>query len=153
MSDRDKSVVFEIPEDRVHDSREQEPRFQRLPEEEKEGLREIWRFSDRVLAEIRRRRRTTTRRYVIESGLLFLILVPFRWEAIVIGVPLGMVCGFLAARLRAGTMLYGWIGGFGYACFMLATGWINPFALVLACFLSGLLGLVHGIQRADRTEI
>ena len=106
MGEADNSAVFEIPEDRAHDPREQERGFLRLPEDVKDELRDCWRFTEQIRAEIRRRRKRTLRIFLVESVVLLTLLSLF-----------------------------------------------TPRVLPLAAFGFGLLGMIHQVQRADRTEL
>ena len=153
MGELDNSAVFEIPEDRAHDPREQEGGFLRLPEEAKEELRAGWRFTERFRAEVRSRRRRTVRLYVVESVVLLSLLSVLTPFAIPLAAVVGIGCGWLGWKLRAGTLIYGWIGAIGYALVMALAGFLNLFGFALAAFGFGLLGMIHQLQRADRTEL
>ena len=153
MGEADNSGVFEIPEDRAHDPREQQGGFLRLPEEAKEELRACWRFTERLREEVRTRRQRTVRIYIVESVVLLVLLSVLTPQAIPLAAVVGVGCGILGWRLRAGTLIYGWIGALGYALIMALTGTLNLFAFALAAFGFGLLGMIHQLQRADRTEL
>ena len=153
MGEADNSAVFEIPEDRAHDPREQEGGFLRLPEDAKDELRDGWRFTERLRAEVKSRRKRTVRVYMVESVILLAVLTVFTPQAIPLAAVIGVGCGWLGWKLRAGTLIYGWVGALGYALVMALTGVLNLFAFALAAFGFGLLGMIHQLQRADRTEL
>jgi hypothetical protein len=149
-------VVHAIPEDRVHDPREQEEWFQRLPPHAQEEARDRWRDDEDESEERKRRRHDTTMRYLIEGVLLFSgTLFFFRsisfvtsLTAIVAGVAMGAVW----RHLRMGQWGFTMVAGIFYFLYFGIFG-LNPFEFITFITLAAGMGAMHEFQRYDGSEL
>jgi len=153
--------VVHVPEDRVHDPREEAPLFARLPEHGKEELRNRWRAAEGSSAEQVSRRGETSHRWVVEGAALFslsvgLLQMPTRLELILAGF-LGAVIGWVAARVKPPPILYGILFAIAYGLFGAISGFKNfLFALISVGVVFGIaaaLATTHRLQRFDATEL
>lgn len=147
-------TVIQVPADRLDDPREQQKWFLRLPEHAKQDLRARWRAAEGRTASGKRRRSGTFYRYVFESAGVFAVaqLVFFGAMAALQGAVYGALAGAAAAKLRAGTFLYGFIGAAAYGIYAGSTPWGHFLGFIFYIGLCAMLGLVHVLQRADGTE-
>lgn len=145
-------ALHEIPEDRLHDPREESEFFQGLPEKAKEEMRERWRKDEGYHEEIQELRRYTWKLHMAEMAGFFVFFHIFSILAhpamILVALLVGALTGALAAWLRAGPLLYPFIAGLGYV----ASGGWNPFALVGLVSLASMLGFVHRMRRFEGLE-
>lgn len=148
--------VSYTPEDRIHDPRELEAWFQRLPEHARDEFRARWRVEETRLEDHRLRRRGTTTRYLVEGVALYvvplLVLSDVSLGVLLPCVGIGLAVGFLAARVRAGTFAYPGFALAGYVAIVLATGYLNILAFIFYVSFGALLGLGHSLQRYDGSE-
>jgi len=145
-------ALHEIPEDRLHDPREQSEFFHGLPEEAKEEFRERWRREEGRHEEIRALRRYTWKLHVAEMVGCFVFFHVFgilhHPVILVVAVVAGALTGTVAAATRAGPLLYPVIAGVGYVL----SGGLNPFAAVGLVSLASMLGFVHRLRRFEGME-
>ena len=102
--------LHEIPEDRLHDPREESEFFQSFPEEAKEEMRERWRKDEGHDVDVIELRKQTWKLYVIEMAGFFVFFHIFNIvrspSMILVALVVGGLTGAVAALLRAGTTLY-----------------------------------------------
>jgi len=149
-------TVVEIPEDRAHDPREQEPWFLRLPPEARDELRVRWRRAEGTSGERLRRRRDTVLAWVAEAVLLLWFLTYFAWRALPVALVVGAAMGLLGWRAKLGHIAYGWLGAIAFVIVIAVSGTASIASLwgfVLAAFLSALLAQTHRLQRFDGSEV
>lgn len=149
-----KPAVHPVPVDRRDDPREQQKWFLRLPEHAKRELRARWRAAEGRSASGKHRQNTTFYRYLCESaGVFGLAQAVFHGpEAALVGALYGGLAGAAAARLRAGTYAYAFIGAAAYGIYSSATEWGHLLGFIFYVGLCAMLGLVHVLQRSDGTE-
>ncbi len=153
--------VYDIPEDRAHDAREQVEWFQKLPEHAKEDIRDAWRRADGEHRLQRERRRHTSKVYVWEAAVAFvvleLVLMSPNFMNLVLALIFGAVAGALTALFRSSAGSYCIIFTSFYIAFGLTSG-SNHFAyyvlggVIVAC-IGAMLGRMHTLQRFDGTEL
>lgn len=153
----DKSCVtklhlHEIPEDRIHDPREDSEAFQALPAATQEEFRDRWRMEEGSGPEFLARRRYSRKVYTVEMAAGFVVLsfwtILEQPSYLLVAAVSGAAVGFLAGLLRAGVLLYPIIAGVG----MMASGSRNPFAILTLVSLAALLGRLHQMSRFDGIE-
>jgi len=148
--------LHQIPLDREHDPREEAEAFQRLPEEAKEEIREVWRRQEGTHEDMRMLRRYSIRGYVIEMACVFVFFELFamlRHPFVIIPAAIiGAATGWVAAKVRAGQSSYPFIAGVGYILLSCTGAGMNFFAGVAIVSLSTMLGFSHTIRRFDRWE-
>jgi hypothetical protein len=144
--------LHEIPEDRIHDAREDSQAFQALPAAAQEEFRGRWRKEESCAPEFSARRRYTWKVYAAEmaGGFVFFSFwtILAHPSYILLAVAAGACVGLLAGVLRAGVLLYPILAGVGF----MALGCRNPFAILALISLAALLGRLHHISRFDGIE-
>jgi hypothetical protein len=149
--------VHYTPEDRAHDPREQQGWFLRLPEHAKQDLREKWKIQEGGSEAQIARRKATMWRYVLESVGIFVVplflFMSLGWLSLLCSIVVGAAVGFLAARIRAGTFQYPFLGFAGWLVLWVLSGLGLSF-LTLFWYIgwTGALGAVHHLQKFDGTE-
>lgn len=159
MSDRpglDEEVprVHEIPADRWHDPREQQPWFQRLPRHAQEEMRAKWRAAEGATEAQAQRRRRTNLRYVLE-GMALLAVTEFLFsppEIILTAAAFGAFAGGLAAWRRAGPYMYSAIAFWVYLLFFLLTPGGNIFGYIFFVGTCTAAGAIHMLRQSDGSE-
>jgi hypothetical protein len=153
--------VYHIPEDRVHDPREEEEWLHRLPEHARDELREVWRTQEGQGRLQKFRRKETTKTYVVEAAVVFMVLElllqsPTRYHLLAAGI-FGAAAGALAALVRASApsyalffttvyLLFGFVAGSRHwAYYVLAS-------LIVMC-LGAMLGRMHTLQKFDGSDL
>jgi len=144
--------LHEIPEDRIHDAREDSAMFQGLPAATQEEFRDRWRKEERSGPEFCARRRYTWKVYAAEMTGAFVLFsfwtILAQPSFILFAALAGGGVGFLAGLLRAGVLLYPIVAGVGF----MASGCRNPFAILAVVSLAALLGRLHHMSRFDGIE-
>lgn len=153
--------VFETPEDRAGDAREEAEWFQRLPDHAKEDLRERWRTQEGEGRHQKKRRKRTTRVYVVESTVIFLLLEILlhspTWISALAAPLFGAATGLAAGLLRSNGPTYASLFSAGYLLFG-ATAGGRHFAyyllsvLIVLCIGSA-LGVSHRLQKFDGSDL
>lgn len=145
-------ALHEIPEDRLHDPREESEFFQGLPEEAKEEFRDRWRREEGRHEEVRELLRYTWKVYIAEMAGCFVFFHVFGIlhspVIFLVAVVAGGLTGAVAAAAHAGPLLYPVIAGVGYVL----SGGFNPFAAVGLVSLASMLGFVHRLRRFEGME-
>ncbi len=150
-----------IPEDRVHDSREDTDWFRGLPGELQDELRERWRHNEGAGARHRARRNRNMRTYAVEmaGAYVFLVLAlgGLSLQVVALAALMGTVAGSACVLFRASTPIYTALFVTGFMATALIGGVVNnPIYLVyLSVFtvgLGGVLGVSHQLQRFDGSE-
>jgi len=145
-------TLHEIPEDRLHDPREESEFFQGLPEEAKEEFRERWRKEEGRHEKSRELRNYTWKIHMAEMAGCFVFFHMFAIFAnpwmLPAAIVAGAATGAAAALLKAGTTLYPVLAAVGYA----ASGGRNPFALLALVSLAAMIGYMHRLRRFEGTE-
>jgi len=145
-------ALHEIPEDRLHDEREESEFFQRLPEQAQEEMRERWRREEGRHGDVIELRKQTWKIFMAEMAGCFVFFHFFgilsNPALILLAIAGGGLTGAVAAAVRAGPLLYPAIAGIGYV----ATGGSNVFAAVGLVSFASMLGFVHRLQRFDGLE-
>ena len=149
-------IIHAIPEDRVHDPREQEASFQRLPPHAQEEFRERWRDDEDASEERKQRRHDTTVRYLVEGVLLFCgTLFFFRSISFFTGLEAmvaGAAMGFVWRYFRMGQWGFTMVAGVFYFFYFGVLGF-NPFEFITFISLAAGLGAMHEFQRFDGSEL
>ncbi|MHC4449843.1 MAG: hypothetical protein ACYS0E_06835 [Planctomycetota bacterium] len=145
-------ALHEIPEDRLHDEREESELFQRLPADAQEEMRERWRREEGRHVDVIELRKQTWKIFMAEMAGCFVFFHFFgilrNPGMILVAIAGGGLTGAVAAAVRAGPLLYPVIAGVGYV----ATGGSNAFAAVGLVSFASMLGFVHRLQRFDGLE-
>ena len=144
--------MHEIPEDRIHDTREDSPMFQALPADVQDEFRDRWRHAEGTSDRFRDLRRYTWKVYAAEMAVTFVFF--YFW--IILAHPLaifwaaatGALTGVVAGFLRAGQILYPVLAGVGYV----ASGSFNVFAVLGVVAAAALMGRLHHMRRFEGLE-
>ena len=154
--------VHEIPEDRLHDTREAEEWFQRLPPHAQEEFRGNWRKEERGGHTREARIQETTKRYLIEGALLFVIFeilfTNMTLISLALGIGMGVGMGHLCRCRRFGRYGFSVTGAvfyvalFGILPFQWGGG-LSPSGFVIFVVLAGAAGVMHEVQRFDGSEV
>ncbi|MEM8883969.1 MAG: hypothetical protein AAGD14_07875 [Planctomycetota bacterium] len=145
-------ALHEIPEDRIHDPREENEFFQGLPAHVQEEMREAWRREEGQGSERAERRNYTYKVFVFEMVACFVFIhifgifrspVIFVWAA-----ACGAITGVVAARARAGSISYPIIAT---GCLILS-GNMNFFAWLGMAGTASLMGHMHRLRSFEGTE-
>jgi hypothetical protein len=154
-------LVVEVPEDRLHDPREQAPLFARLPEHAKEDLRDRWRAAEGARGDQVLRRKETALRWVAEGAALLalaeaLLHTPTRL-GLLLAAGVGAATGAVAAALKPGPLRYGFLFMAVYIVFggLLGSRHVAYYLFTspLVLGLAGALATTHRLQRFDATEL
>jgi len=154
-------LVVEVPEERLHDPREEAPLFARLPEHAKAEIRNRWDAAEGVRGDQVARRKDTALRWVAEgAALLFLaealLHTPTRL-GLMLAAAVGAATGAFAAALKPGPIRYGFLFMAVYIVFggLLGSRHVAYYLFTspLLLGLAGALAATHRLQRFDRTEM
>lgn len=155
------SPVYEIPEDRVHDAREEHEWLHRLPEHARDDLREAWRTQEGEGRKQKKRRKETTKVYVVEAAIAFMVLevllqAPTLLSLVAAGL-FGAAAGGVAALFRSNAPSYGLVFTTFYMLFGIVAGSRHPAYYMLAGLIvlciGVMLGRMHTLQKFDGTEL
>jgi hypothetical protein len=157
----ERSLVVEVPEDRLDDPREQAPLFAQLPEHAKEDLRDRWRAAEGARGDQVLRRKDTALRWVAEgTALLFLaealMHTPTR-VGLLLAAGVGAATGAFGAAAKPGPLRYGFVFMAAYIVFGALLGSRHiAYYLITSPILLGLAGALattHRLQRFDSSEL
>ncbi|MCK6460796.1 MAG: hypothetical protein L6Q95_13000 [Planctomycetes bacterium] len=157
----EQGLVVQVPEDRLHDPREEAPLFARLPEHAKEDLRDRWRAVEGVRGDQVLRRKETALRWVAEGAALLalveaLLHTPARL-GLLLAAGVGAATGACAAVAKPGPLRYGFLFMAVYIVFGALLGSRHVayylFTSPLVLGLAGALATTHRLQRFDATEL
>ena len=153
-------TVHEIPEDRVHDPREEAEWFCRLPEHAREEYRDRWRVQEVGTQKVQETRRQTTTRYVVEGTAITVfcaILIGPGFWTLILAPLVGGAMGAVARALRLLRFGYGALAAIVYPLFFVvpltAAGAFQLFHGVIFVTLFAMAGAMHELQRFDSSEI
>jgi hypothetical protein len=153
--------VYDVPEDRAHDAREEEEWVHRLPEHAREDLREAWRTQEGEGRKQKKRRKETTKVYVVEAAIAFMALevllqAPSLLSLVAAGL-FGAGAGGVAALFRSSAPSYGAVFTGFYVLLGLVAGSRHVAYYVLASLIvmcvGVALGRMHTLQKFDGTEL
>lgn len=153
--------VYDIPDDRAHDAREQIEWFQKLPEHAKDDIRDAWCRQDGEHRLQKERRRHTSKVYVWEAAAAFVllefVLMSPSFMNLIVALLFGAAAGALTALFRSSAGSYCLVFTTFYIAFGLTGGSQHIFyyvlgGIIVAC-VGAALGRVHTLQRFDGTEL